>query len=130
MNRKSMWHTAAGTVYGVVVCLLSLLLIRNLSLLFGLLSGLFAVDAKTTEHISAVLAQLRHSSIDAPWIVMILFGGCVGWLLSLIPGRKRIWITLVLAVFLLLPLVLVAVWFSCINGVMAGDLVMSLLQWL
>ena len=61
----------------------------------------------------------------------MLFGGTVGWLLSLITGRKtRIWLTGVLAALLLLPLILVAVWFSYINDVMVGNLIKSLLQWL
>ena len=88
------------------------------------------MDAKTTDHISAVLAQLRQGTIDMPWTVMSLFCGCISWLLSPLSRKKRIWITSVLAALLLLPLVLAAVWFSCINGVMVGDLVMSLRQWL
>ena len=130
MKRKSIWQTCVGALYGILVCLLALLLIRNLSSVFGLLSGLFSMDAKTTDHISAVLAQLRQGTIDMPWTVMSLFCGCISWLLSPLSGKKRIWITSVLAALLLLPLVLAAVWFSCINGVMVGDLVMSLRQWL
>ena len=130
MKRRNIWHAGVGIAYGTLVCLLSLLLIRNLPSVLALFSGLFGMDAKTTDHISRALAQLGNNPIGSPWVIMLLFGGCVGWLLSLIPGRKGIWINSILAVFLLLPLILAAVWFTYINGILVGDLAMSLLQWL
>lgn len=131
MKQRYIWMSAAGMAYGAFVCILSYLLIQNLSSVFGLLAGIFGFDPKTESHIFAVLAQLRSSSVGSPWILTMLFGGTVGWLLSLITGRKtRIWLTAVLAALLLLPLILVAVWFSYINDVMVGNLIKSLLQWL
>lgn len=130
MKRRHIWMSAAGMAYGAFVCIMSYLLIQNLSSVFGLLAGVFGLDPKTESHIFAVLEQLRSSSVGSPWILTMLFGGTVGWLLSLITGRKtRIWLTAVLAALLLLPLILVAVWFSYINDVMVGNLIKSLLRW-
>ena len=131
MKQKNLWMLAAGLGYGVLISLLSFLLIWNMGPLAKMLAGLLGVHKDTASHIARALDQFRNVSIDIPWIMPIWICGLGGWLLSLIPDRKcRIWIAAVLAVVLLLPLILAMVWFSNINGILVGDLAMSLLQWL
>lgn len=127
IRNKRFGLLVAGLVYGGAVCLLCQLLIRNGDMLLPL----FGLDSKTADHIGQVLGQLRHSTIRSPWLLTAAICGVLGYLVSRILSRKKRIVTAVtLAVVLLLPMFLGVLWFTQINGIMVGKLLLSVLPWL
>ena len=117
---------AAGTVYGLGVCLISRRMIRNMDRIVPFLD----LEKKTADHITQVLGQLRHSVIGSPWLLLLMACGLLNWLIFRIPNSKgRTWTASVLALVLLIPLLLGAVWVTRVNGIVLGKLIPSVLLW-
>ena len=118
-----------GALYAALIALLSQLLIRFLAELFGLFSGTTGLNADTLDYITQILRQFRSASLVSPWLPFLLTGAILGApIVCLIHRRRgRIIAAAVLSVILLLPLTLLALWFTEVNGIKTCALVRTLL---
>jgi len=119
-----------GVSYSALAVGLSRLLVRNLAPLFRFIGGLASLDEKTLAYGSDILMPLRSAVIVSPWLPALLIGAALGllfaWLISR-PGVTRIVINLTLHLLLLIPLALLALWFTSVNAISIGALIQSIL---
>ena len=119
-----------GAAYSALAVGLSRLLIRNLAPLFRFIGGLASLDEETLVYGHDILAQLQGAVIVSPWLPALLIGAAAGllsaWLISR-PGVTRIVINLTLYLILLIPLALIALWFTSVNAISVSALIQSIL---
>ena len=116
--RPALW----GLGYAFAVILLSRLLLRCL----GGIIGLFGTDLS---QVAQAAGQLRNAVLVSPWLMGLLTGGLIGNLLRIAfrkPGTLRrvsIWS----GSLLLIPLVLLCLCFTRVNGICVLDLLRTVL---
>lgn len=118
-----------GVAYAALAVLLSGWLIRNLSSLFAVVSGMTGSDEDTLIYISQILSQFRQAEVVPPWLWALLTGAAFGTLtawLSSLRRVRRIAIDILLWLPLLIPLSLIVLWFTDVNGIRVGALVSRL----
>jgi len=113
-----------GLAYGLVLILLSRLLITRMSGLFQLAAPL--AGRKETEEIVRILSQLKNARIGSPWVSLLLFAGlwAVFFFLIRTCGRK-ILVSCCVWIPLLLPLTLLVLCFSTVNGIRPASLLLK-----
>lgn len=118
-----------GAAYGALAVCLSRLLIVRLGDLVSLIGGMTALDESVVGLAAYALSQLVHAQIVSPIVPAMLLGALAGLLLNP-PQRRRILSRVCLGALLLLPLTLLALWFTVVNDVQVGALVSVLLPML
>lgn len=119
-----------GAAVAALPVVLSRILIRNLSGIFGWIGSIASLDEKMLACGVQILSQLKSAVIVSPWLPFLLAGEALGLLIAWITGRKpvkHIVIDLMLGLLLLLPLPLLALWFTSINAISVGSLIQSIL---
>ena len=119
-----------GVACAVLPVALSRILIRNLSGIFGWIGSIASLDEETLAYGVQILSQLKSAVIVSPWLPFLMAGAVLGLLIAWIIGRKpvkHIVIDLMLSLLLLLPLTLLALWFTSINAISVGSLIQSIL---
>ncbi|MBE5786732.1 MAG: hypothetical protein E7324_04245 [Clostridiales bacterium] len=122
-----------GSGYAALAILLSQWLIRNLSGILGSIGGLFGMNEDTLSYIVQVLDQLKGADIASPWLGGLLIGAAIGLLLALLIFHKKpkhIIISILPWVLLLIPLGLIALWFTDINDIRFGTFLSVMLPML
>lgn len=119
-----------GAGYAALALLISRLLVRGLSPLFTWVGGLAELNENTLSYAGQILDQFKTAVIRSPWLPALLIGAAIGalaaWLISL-RRVKRIAIDILLWLILLLPLALLALWFTELNGIRVGAFISALL---
>lgn len=118
-----------GAAYAALTVLLSRLLIRHLGGIAGFIGGMTGLKESNAAYAAQVLSQLTRASVVSPLIPALLLGAPAGWLLGLLKKRRTL-ICVCLGALLLLPLTLLALWFTEVNGVQTGALLSALLPML
>ncbi|MBQ2957450.1 MAG: hypothetical protein IJE08_13430 [Clostridia bacterium] len=122
-----------GAAYAALAVLLSRLLITHLSGLFSLIAGPAGLSADAAAYVSQILGQFRSAALVSPWLPALLIGAVIGmaaaWLIRL-RHAKHITIDITLWILLLIPLSLVALYFTQVNGIMTGNLLKTFLPML
>ena len=127
---RYMWGLFIGAACAAVLVALSRILIRSLAVIFGWIGSIASLGEETVSYGVQILSQLKTAVIDSPWLPFLLAGAALGLLIAWITGRKpvrHIVIVVVLGVLLLLPLTLLAVWFTAINDISLSALILSIL---
>ena len=119
-----------GAAYAALAVLLSRLLITHLSGLFSLIEGLFGLSADDGAYVSQILGQFRNAVLVSPWLPALLIGAAIGmgaaWLIRL-RNARHITIDITLWILLLIPLSLISLYFTQVNGIMTGNLIRTFL---
>ena len=116
-----------GAAVAALPVVLSRILIRNLSGIFGSIASL---DVKMLAYGVQILSRMKSAVIVSPWLPFLLAGAALGLLIAWITGCKpvkHIVIHLIVGLLLLLPLTLLALWFTAINAISVGALLQSIL---
>lgn len=125
---------ASGAAYAWLILLLTFLLLHYLGDLFGWICEITRIQDLSTKGIQMALTQLQGVPILPPWIFGTILGAGGGLLAAFLLERKctkvRIALAAVGAFLLLLPFVVVALWFTEVNGMMLGSLLGRLLPML
>ncbi|MBR5383118.1 MAG: hypothetical protein IK133_04780 [Clostridia bacterium] len=118
-----------GTAYAALIIVLSRLLVRNLSGIFGWAGSLASLDKETLTQGTQILAQLKPAVIISPWLPFLLSGAVLGALIAWAAERRpvRLFVIVLVPCLLLLPLTLLALWFTIINDIGFGSLIRSVL---
>ena len=118
-----------GTAYAALIIVLSRLLVRNLSGIFGWAGSLASLDKETLTQGTQILAQLKPAVIISPWLPFLLSGAVFGALTVWAADRRpvRVFVIVLVLCLLLLPLTLLALWFTIINDIGFGSLIRSVL---
>lgn len=127
---RYMWGLFIGAACAALPVAFSRVLIRNLAGIFGWIGSIASLDEETLAYGVQILAQLKSAVIASPWLPFLLAGAALGLLMAWITGCKtvrRIVIDLTLNLLLLLPLMLLALWFTSINAISVGSLIESIL---
>ena len=104
--KKWMKHgviSLVGAGYAALAICFSRWLVRHLSDIWRALGGLFGVKGDTLSYVEKVLAQLKDASLHSPWLAGLLIGAGIG--------------------LLLIPLGLIALWFTDVNTIRFGSFV-------
>ena len=119
-----------GAAVAALPVVLSRILIRNLSGIFGWIGSIASLDEKMLAYGVQILSQMKSAVIVSPWLPFLLAGAALGLLIAWITGCKpvkHIVIHLIVGLLLLLPLTLLALWFTAINAISVGSLIESIL---
>lgn len=120
----------AGALYAALAVLLSQLVPGLLAPLLEKIGPLAGLDDKTAAYAVQVLAPLKSADLLSPWLPFLTGGAVLGALTGLLFRRPARWIIVVLLICLLLlliPLALLALWFTFVNGILVGNLIGTLL---
>ena len=119
-----------GAAVAALPVVLSRILIRNLSGIFGWIGSIASLDEEMLAYGVQILSQLKSAVIVSPWLPFLMAGAVLGLLMAWIAGRKQvkhIIINLTVGSLLLLLLTLLALWFTSINAISVGSLIQSIL---
>ena len=118
-----------GTAYAALIIVLSRLLIRNLAGVFGWAGSLASMDEETLSQGTQILSQLKPAVIISPWLYFLLSSAVFGALTVWAADRRpvRLFVIVLVLCLLLLPLTLLALWFTVINDIGVGPLLRSVL---
>ena len=119
-----------GAAVAALPVVLSRILIRNLSGIFGWIGSIASLDEEILSYGVQILSQLKSAVIVSPWLPFLLAGAVLGLLMAWITGRKQgkhFVIRLTLDLLQLLLLTLLALWFTSINAISVGSLIQSIL---
>lgn len=127
-------NAAMGAVIGALGALLSYVLsiciIRSLGMVYALLSPLLGVDRHSAAIVAAALGQLKNASVAPPILpalMMGLFMGMIAGGLFMKTDRRRIWMTIAIAL-LLLPFCLLCAEVNSIQFFTAVKIIMDLVR--
>jgi len=112
-----MKYAAAGLLYSLTALLLSRCLITSLGAIFGWVSSIIGVAEDLKDFLVPVLSQLKGAQLGSPWLLLLLgtaAGALYGYLIR--RCRRRRLLSGILAVVLFLPLLLVNIGFTQVNG--------------
>lgn len=124
---KSKLYMVSGCVYAALTILISRWLLFNLDILWTWLCPLFHLSNSLTEHITLVLQQFHSASIGSPWLPMLLIGAFISFLASCKKKRQGLFFT-VLYIVLWVPFLVLTLWFTTINDIRLGALLLSALR--
>lgn len=130
-KKRQILISISSIAFAVLVCIIPIILIRNLGSLISLLGPLFDLKPKDVKQFSAIFAQLSNARIDPPFWVSVLFGiGLFGFLSAQKPKHTaaRVILSCIFA-FVLFPVAVVTVFlFTNVNSIRICDVLQSLLQ--
>ena len=130
-KKRQILISITSIAFAVLVCIIPIILIRNLGSLIFLLGPLFDLKPKDVKQFSDIFAQLSNARIDPPFWVSILFGiGLFGFLSAQKPKHTaaRVILSCIFA-FVLFPVAVVTVFlFTNVNSIRIYDVLQSLLQ--
>ena len=107
------------------------LLVRYSGELAALAGNAIAPDAELSAQIAGSLEQLKAAKLVLPWLWLPVAGLSFGTILKFTsrrPGVRRA--VVVLGILLFVPVVLLVLWMTEINGILAGKLFASFLPML
>ena len=119
-----------GAAVAALPVVLSRILIRNLSGIFGWIGSIVSLDEEILSYGVQILSQLKSAVIVSPWLPFMLTGAALGVLMAWMISRKtgkHVIIRLTLDLLQLLLLTLLALWFTSINAISVGSLIQSIL---
>ena len=110
--------------------LVSSLVIRYAGSVIGAVGKKIAPDAEIVGTLSAIFGQLRDAVLSQPWAVPLVLWA-VTFALGYLPGKLRFpkwskWLCGIAAALLLLAGPVLCLFFTAVNGVKLGDIVVSL----
>lgn len=126
IRKKLVLSALWGVLYAAFAILLSQALLRSLGFLMTYIGAASGLEPKLVSHIAQALDSLKNAVIRSPWLIFLPVGALAGSLLSWIPRKCR-WITITLAVLMLIPCIALALLLSEVNSVLVIHLLCSAL---
>jgi len=127
MVLKYLFCTLCGTFYALLVLLLARFFVCGLAALTAAIGPMAGLDAESADYAVRVLSQLKSARLILPWPSFLLGGAGLGLLVSRGRfGRKKVLLCMLCALLFLLPLTLAALWFTQINDIQVGRLLLAL----
>ena len=119
MKKKYITPVLGGMIYASMLILLSRLFLVSAGSLVGTICKLAGVDEITADQIKEALGQLKDASVKSP-VFMVLIAGIVIVVLFYALTRKckrKKFVTIFVSVLMMLPLTLLVLFFTEINGI-------------
>lgn len=129
MKKKIFPAALAGTLTAAAVGTLPVILLRNIGTLIYTFGGKLGLSSRETKQFGDIFAQLKEASFLPPFwlLILILLGGTAAAFWAASGSRRRRVTVTTVWIILLLPLFLLSLWFTHVNGIQFGAVLTALI---
>lgn len=131
MKRKNLLPAAAASLLTSVFCTaVPTVFIRNIGSLIQSAGQLFGLNYSEIKQFGEIFDQLKDASVLPPyWLTALIFAAGIAAALWALSGTKRrLTAVAVVWILLLIPLTVLLLWFTLVNGLRFGTVISALIR--